>query len=56
MGSLEGAQALLAGDERITVWSPASSNYRDVFEQDWEVKQGGKPILRGEALALSPMV
>ncbi len=56
MGSLEGAQALLAGDERIHVWSPASSNYRDVFEQDWEVKHGGKPILRGEALALSPMV
>src|SRR5262245_13567298 len=27
MGSLEGAQALLAGDQRINVWSPASSLY-----------------------------
>lgn len=56
MGSLEGAQALLAGDERIQVWSPASSTYRDVFEQEWQVKYGGEPILREEPLALSPMV
>jgi Bacterial extracellular solute-binding protein len=56
MGSLEGAQALLAGDKRIHVWSPASALYKDVFNQEWEVKQGPNPIVREEALALSPMV
>ncbi len=57
MGSLEGAQAVLAGDERIHVWSPASAVYKDVFLQEWQVKRGGaNPILREEDLALSPMV
>jgi hypothetical protein len=55
-GSLEGAQALLAGDKSIHVWSPASSLYRDTFVQDWQVRNGGNPILKEEALALSPMV
>jgi hypothetical protein len=27
MGSLEGAHAILAGDQRINVWSPASATY-----------------------------
>jgi ABC-type Fe3+ transport system substrate-binding protein len=57
MGSLEGAQAILAGDRRIQVWSPASALYRDIFVGEWQVKHGSaKPILRGEALALTPMV
>jgi ABC-type Fe3+ transport system substrate-binding protein len=56
MGSLEGAQAIVAGDKRIHVWSPASSAYEDVFLQEWSVKQSGKPILRKENLALTPMV
>ena len=56
MGSLEGAQAVLAGDERIDVWSPASSMYRRVFESEWQVKRGNAPILTEETLALSPMV
>lgn len=56
MGSLEGAQALLAGDQRLVVWSPASAAYKDVFLQDWQVKYGGNPIVREEALALTPMV
>ncbi len=57
MGSLEGAQAVLGGDTRIHVWSPASSLYKDIFQQEWQVKHGSdKPILREENLALSPMV
>jgi hypothetical protein len=56
MGSLEGAQAVLAGDKRIVVWSPASSNYKDIFVQDWQVKYGGNPISKEENLALTPMV
>jgi len=57
MGSLEGAQAVLAGDTRIHVWSPASSLYKDIFLEEWQVKHGSdKPIVREENLALSPMV
>ena len=56
MGSLEGAHAVLNGDERIDVWSPASAMYRKVFENDWQVKNGATPILSAETLALSPMV
>jgi len=56
MGSLEGAHAILDGDKRINVWSPASELYKDQFVQDWQVKYGGNPILREEPLALSPMV
>ncbi len=57
MGSLEGAQAVLGGDTRIHVWSPASALYKDTFLAEWGVKQGGgKPILREENLALTPMV
>ena len=56
MGSLEGAQAVLAGDQRIHVWSPASALYKDVFVQEWKIKHSGDPIVREEALALTPMV
>src|SRR5262245_7756102 len=38
MGSLEGAHALISGDQRIQVWSPASSLYKDIFVQEWQVK------------------
>lgn len=59
MGSLEGAQAILRGDDasrRIDVWSPASSLYQQSFAQDWQVKYGNNPIARSEPLALTPMV
>jgi hypothetical protein len=56
MGSLEGAQAVLAGDTRIHVWSPASSLYKDVFVQEWQLKHNASPFKREENLALSPMV
>jgi ABC-type Fe3+ transport system substrate-binding protein len=55
-GSIEAAHALLAGDRRIHVWSPASAAYTDAFTQEWQLKHGKLPILRQEALALTPMV
>src|SRR5215475_13429378 len=56
MGSQEGAHAILEGDKRINAWSPASSVYKDVFLQDWQVKYSGSPFVREESLALTPMV
>jgi len=56
MGSLEGAHAILNGDQRIQVWSPASSLYKDTFVQEWQVKYSSNPILREEPIALTPMV
>ncbi len=56
MGSLEGAHALLSGDQRIHVWSPASALYKDIFVQEWQVKYNDNPIWREEPLALTPMV
>ncbi len=57
MGSLEGARATIDGTEKIHVWSPASSAYRNVFVDEWQLKYGGgNPIAREEALALTPMV
>lgn len=55
-GSLEGAQALVAGDKTIQVWLPASSLYKDTFIQDWQIKYSNAPIVREESLALTPMV
>jgi ABC-type Fe3+ transport system substrate-binding protein len=54
-GSLEGAQALLAG-EQMHVWAPASSLYTATFAADWQVKHGTPPFARTETLALTPMV
>src|SRR3974377_1923377 len=34
MGSLEGAHAILNGDKRINVWSPASSTYKKMFVKE----------------------
>src|SRR5260370_2376711 len=56
MGSLEGAHALVSGDQRINVWSPASALYKDIFVQDWQVKYNDNPIIKEEPLSLSPMV
>jgi ABC-type Fe3+ transport system substrate-binding protein len=56
MGSLEGAHAILGGDKRINVWSPASAAYKDIFVQEWQVKYSGDPIVKEEPLALTPMV
>src|SRR6516164_2847505 len=56
MGSLEGAHAILSGDQRINVWSPASAAYKDIFVQEWQVKYNDSPVVREEPLALTPMV
>ena len=55
-GSLEGAQAALAGDQQITAWSPASSLYQETFVRDWQDRYGQPAIVRAEPLALTPMV
>ena len=53
-----GARAVLDGPQPIPfqVWSPASSAYRDTFEREWRAKHANQPILKGENLALTPMV
>ncbi len=56
MGSMEGAHAVLRGDPHIQVWSPASSVYKDTFVEDWQAKYSSNPIVREDALALTPMV
>ena len=56
MGSLESAQALLHGDHRINVWAPASATYKDTFVREWQQRYNENPILREQALALTPMV
>ncbi|HSJ04557.1 MAG: extracellular solute-binding protein [Verrucomicrobium sp.] len=56
-GSLEGARSVVSGKERIHVWSPASSAYKNVFLQEWQLAQGNSDaIVREEALALTPMI
>ena len=54
MGSQEGAKALLAGDQRINVWSPASSLYEGSFVKEWQAKYNKPPIARQEDLVLTP--
>lgn len=54
-GSLEGAQALLTG-EQLHIWAPASSLYTATFTADWQVKHATTPFARSETLALTPMV
>ncbi len=56
LGSIEGANAVLNGDTRIHLWTPASSLYQDVFLSEWSTRHSGAPILRQESLALTPMV
>ena len=56
MGSIEGAHALINGDQRIQVWTPASSVYKDSFVQDWQIKYSNNPILKEDQLVLTPMV
>ncbi len=56
LGSIEGAHAILSGDQRINAWSPASTTNKDVFIEEWKAKYGDNPIVKEEAIALSPMV
>jgi ABC-type Fe3+ transport system substrate-binding protein len=56
MGSLEGAHAILERDQRIHVWCPASSMYREAFLNEWQIQHNGDPIASEELLALTPMV
>src|SRR5262249_14528549 len=59
MGSLEGSSAVLdgPGSTPIHVWSPASSAYRDHFEQQWRARNKGKWLfLKCKNLVLTPLV
>jgi hypothetical protein len=55
-GSVEGARAVLNGDESIHVWSPASGLYRGAFVRDWQYKYRRNPIISEDPLAMTPMV
>ncbi len=57
MGSLEAAKSIISGNQKIHVWSPASSLYKEMFIQDWQAKYSTQnPIIKEEILALTPMV
>lgn len=56
MGSIEGARAVVNGDRRIHVWSPASSLVESMLSDPWEREHGKTPILSDAPLALTPMV
>jgi hypothetical protein len=56
MGSIEGARAVLGGDRRIHVWSPASSLVEGLLNGPWEREHDNSPILSDAPLALTPMV
>jgi hypothetical protein len=48
--------AIVAGDTRYAVWTPASSLFAPVLRDRWREKHGGDPLAGGESLALTPMV
>jgi len=48
LGSIEGANAIISGDEKIHVWSPASAAYEDKFIQDFQLKYYNNPITNPE--------
>lgn len=57
MGSIEGAEAILKQDERIQVWSPASSLVRPLLAEPWEAEHNkADPIYSDAPLAITPMV
>jgi ABC-type Fe3+ transport system substrate-binding protein len=56
MGSVEGGNEVVKGNEKIHVWSPASRMYATVFSSDFEAKYAHQPFVAEETLALSPMV
>jgi len=55
-GSIEAAKEIPTSSKKIHGWTPASSAFRDAFEQEWELRYEKKPIAREETLALTPMV
>jgi hypothetical protein len=60
LGSVEGAQAILRGDDKakkIHVWSPASAIYRPLLADEWAIRNpGADPFASAEFLAFTPMV
>lgn len=56
MGSIEGARAILNRDNRIHVWSPASSIVRQLLSDTWLREYDKDPIISDAPLVLTPMV
>jgi ABC-type Fe3+ transport system substrate-binding protein len=59
MGSLQGAQAILDGTQKPTVFSPADSLVLNLLRSDWEAKHHGSPYspsFAPEPLVITPLV
>jgi len=58
MGSIESANAIIAGEIQPTVWSPASSVYIPVANAGWRSSEHAEDLVIGtpEDLVLSPVV
>ncbi len=56
IGSIEGAEKILQKDERIQVWSPASSVVEELLVEPWEKEYKKSPIISDAPLALTPLV
>ncbi len=58
MGSIESAEAIIAGTLKPTVWSPASSIYIPVTNAEWQRSEHGGELVVGtpKDLVLSPVV
>lgn len=61
MGSLDAVRALLAGEQRPTLWSPADTMAVNLFATQWQLAKGGDPLLREgsrwpQSTLLTPLV
>jgi tetratricopeptide (TPR) repeat protein len=59
MGSLQGAQAILDGQHKPTVFSPADTLVLNLLRSDWEAKHRGSPYspsFTPEPLVITPLV
>jgi hypothetical protein len=61
MGSLESVRALLAGEVKPALWSPADSLVVNLFAAQWKLARGADPLVREgtrwpRSLLLTPLV
>jgi Ca-activated chloride channel family protein len=58
MGSIESARAIVEGELQPTVWSPASSLFVPVANDEWRSREHAEDLVTGEPpdLVLSPVV
>ncbi len=60
-GSLEAVRALLAGESRPVLWSPADSLAVNLLTEQWKIAKGADPLVREDShwprsLLLTPLV